>query len=81
MFLYTYIYLCVFYVYVFINVYVYTFLSPSEGRSSCLFKHLAYFGRRHYPKDTRQAVFEWLELEESVLNVNVQENNFVIHPT
>lgn len=49
-----------------------------EGRSR-LFKHFAYFGRHHYPKDPRQAVFERLELDKSVVNANAQENNFVIH--
>lgn len=61
-----------FYIDVHINEYVYTFLFPS-GRSSCLLKHLAYFDRHHYPKDTRQAVFIWLELDESVVNANTQK--------
>lgn len=44
-----------------------------EGRSS---ECLAYFGRHHYSKDTRKAVFE---LNERVVLANAEENNFVIH--
>lgn len=60
-------------------MYMYIYFSLLREGRSCLFKHLTYFGRHHYPKDTKQAVFEWFELDESVVNVNAPENNFVIH--
>lgn len=60
-------------------MYMYIHFSLLQEGRSCLFKRLVHFGRHHYPKDTRQAVCEWLELDESVANANAQENNFVIN--
>lgn len=49
-----------------------------QGGKSLLFKYLAHFSSS-LSKGATQAVCEWLQLDESVVNLNAQENNFVIH--
>lgn len=55
---------------------------PLIQGKSLLFKYLAQvfsISFNHYPKDTTQAGCEWFQLDESGVNLNAQENNFVIH--
>lgn len=58
------------------NVYVGAFFISL--RKIFLFKYLVCFGRR-YLKDVRESEYEWFEFNDSVVNANVQKNNFVIH--